>query len=708
MRLSLKARIILLMAVAMTTAWAAPSRAVLADGEIYQRDELESSSRLASVTIANRSYIDLKSATVMPGDNGNMLYFTLTVTNGTGGTLSFLDYWVKVYNKSGAEFKPELIPQDKLKKEIPAGQQVDYTFYAPVNDATVLQDLWFQITRWDYTSAELEKPIGNIQFPQEAADVWAPETNLKTVQMGGVPVQLEITRWTAQANDNYISPKLTLKMTNKGYASIKLPGYQYALRAANGAMYPLEIAVNGDKQTLQPEVPVELQLKAVKLPATAGADGWDLVLTQTLTISNELKLNAPVTALKVIAEQQDAALVGATVDYANENGVYELKVDKLDRMPWEDQDVLSTNLSISHKEADALPFPNIQAYYELDGGVRVDAKLIKTDQSVGVPSGTDVHFQLIGKIPYTYSFASTKLFLVEKVSENATEEMAQFTLPPFEINMPVIPYGKTQSISGIGRNTQFAPRWINMFTDGKSNLLEVQLETSNLEKRSSTIPKLTAYFKTADQSLYPTKIREVKQKLNPQGKALISFTGKLPKGVDTEGLRLVIGESITDQHLSVGDEKADAYINAVEMELPREIDGPNPTVKQVNFYPYTISLSNISTWLDSKELRVNFLYNLEKDSNYETNNEGSKLVIQFQDISGNMTYEQKFFLETASDKDDLRLELGEHSYKMTVKDTDLLGKIQSLKQYRINIYHEFQGMRKQLATQTMDWFGVTE
>jgi len=709
MKLSAKNKILLLLIAAMTaSAGVIPIPVTMAQGESYQRDEIDETMRLSSVSIAPHSKVELKNAAVMPSDNGNMLFFTLSVTNGENSSISFLDYWVKVYNTSGAEFTPDLIPQDKLKKDIPAGQQVDFTFYAPVNDATALQDLWFRLTRWDYNSTELEKAIGDIHFPDQSAAVLAPEAVSKTVMLGNVPVALEVTKWSALQNDAYLTPKLTLRATNKGQAAAKLTGYQYSLRASNGAMYPLEITMNGDKQQLQPDVPLDLQLKASQLPASAIGDHWDLVITQSVTVTSDLKLNLPVTTLKVSTEQQAPPSIGSSVEFANKDGVYLLQVEKLDRMPWDDQDVLSADLSMTHHQSDALPFPDIKAYYELDGGVKVEAKAVKTDRAVGVPPGQPVHFQIVGKIPYTYPFAATKLVLQNKLSENEVEDMAQFMLPPSEIKLPVVAFGQEQSITGTGRNTLYAPREINTYTDGKSDMLEVQLEVSNMEKRSNAVPKLTAFLKTPDDALYPTKVREVKQKLNPQGKALVSFSAKLPKGFDTKGLRLVVGESVTEQRLSLTEDKADAYINAVEMELPIEKPIVNTGLKDVAFDQYSISLSKMSTWLDSTQLRVNFQYDLKKDSFFETNNDGSKLIIQFADMNGNMTYEQKYYLESAPDKDDVRLELGEHNYKMIIKDSDLLGKIGSLKQYKLSIIHEFQGMRKLLASQTMDWFAITD
>ncbi len=680
----------------------------MAEGESYQREELDTSLQLPAVSIGSSSSIQLKNAAVVPTDGGRMLFFTMTVMNAGSGKLSFLDYWVKVISTSGAEFKADLVAQDKLKKEIPAGQQVEFSFYAAVNDSVQLGELGFRITKWDYTSADLETTVGEIRFPDAAEALWAPVSGGKTVQLSAMPVELNVTAWSALVNDNYTSPKLTLRMTNKGKTSIRIAGYQYALRTSNGAMYPLDIVLNADKQSLQPDVPLELQLRANQLPLSAGTDSWDLVMTQPFALATDTKINFPIASLRISTDPKALPELGGVVMYTNAEGTYAFKADKVDRLPWEDQDILSAEVSLSHNQSVALPFPELKAYFELDGGSKVDAKVIKLDRSVGVPPSESVHVKLVGKIPYTYPFASAKLVVQEKKSETATEEIAQFQLPESKIVLPLLAFGQSQSITGSGRSTSFSPREINTYTDGASNLLEVQVEVSNLEKRSNMIPRLTAFFKTADDALYPTRVREVKQKLNPQGKALLSFSTKLPKDLDVQSLRLVIGESVTEQRLSGTDDKAEAYINAVQMELPLENTTVSPTLKELVFYPYTISLSNMNTWLDRNTLRINFKYKLTKDSFYETNTEGSKLIIQFVDSKGKVDIDEVFYLETAPEEEDKRLKLGEFDYRITKQDDSLIFKIESLKQYQMNIYHEFQGKRKLLGSQTMDWFGTTE
>ncbi|MCZ8515912.1 hypothetical protein O9H85_26640 [Paenibacillus filicis] len=678
--------------------------------EAYQRDRLAQEQRLAPVTTEEELIFDLKNAVILPSENGPILYFTMTVENNSGRQKSFLDYWIRIKSSAGTEFKAELLPQDKLKKELPAGQRMDFSFYAPINDAVELSDLIFTIIRWNYSSRSLESRVGDIRFPDDAATVLRGAGGSQTLSFGSFQVDAEVTRLNIQPKETYVTPKLTLKLTNKGQSSLKLPGLQFALRTPGGAQYPLEPAAVADKVLLTPGVPVDLQLKGAMIPSSAasGQEVWDVIISQTVTLNSDQKLNYPIAALKVPLSAPNATPPGYTAEYTNADGTYRLQADKLSRMPWDDQDVLAADLSLTHGEANAMPFPELKAYFMLDEGAKVEAKIIRTDRAVGLPAGTAVHTMLAAKIPYLYPFDSVKLVVQEKTGDQSSQDMAQFELPLGSATLPSVALGGRQPISGAGRKASFAPRAVHTYIDDNSKLFEVQLESRNEEKRSAAVPKLTAFVKTPDDQLFPTKLREVKQRLNPSGKALQSFTAKLPMDMDTSGLKLVIGESTTDQHWTGPDEKPDGFLNAVEMALPAEATEVKPSLKNVAFFPYQISLGHVQTWLDRKELRVLFRYKLEKDSYFETNTDGTKLVIEFEDIKGNVKLSQSFFLETAPSTDDKKLELGEHDTKLTWADPDLVFLVEQLKQYKLSVYSELQGKRKLLASQKVDWFTILD
>lgn len=677
---------------------------VNAQSAAYQRDVLSAAQQLPLVYVTKNAYFELKNAVILPSETGNMLFFTVTVDNGESAALSFLDYWVRVGSKSGTEFEAQLLPQDKAKKDIPAGQRVDYSFYAQVNDSVTLGDLKFRVTRWNYNLAALEETVGSIAFPGDADSVLSAPSDSRTLNFGSFPVEAQVTKNYVQEKEAYLSPRLMLKLTNRGGSSLKLPGLQYALRTAGGASYPLEAVVPADKQQLTPEVSVEIQLKGTLLPKSAAAGEWEVVISQPVSIASDQKLNYPIASLTVPAAALETIPLGSPVDYTNLTGTYRLQVEKLQRMPWEDQDILSADLTLTHQEASSLPFPEMKAYYLLDDGVKIEAKAIRTDRAAGLPPGVPMHVQFAAKIPYAYPYSSARLVVQEKVSEQTVEEMAQFDMPLTGTGLRAVALGSKQPITGAGRNAMYAPRAVNSYADDSSQWFEVQLETTNLEKRSSALPKVAAFLKTPDERLFPMKIREVKQKLNPSGQAVQSLTAKLPKDMDRSGLKLIVGEAVTDTHWTGLDEKADAYLNAVEMELPEEQPGPKTNLKNIEFFPYKLTISKLQTQLDNKALRINFDYNLEKDTYYETANDGQRLIIQFQDADRKVTIEEVLYLESKPDDDDKKVDLGLHEYKITKSDADLIFKLVFMKKYNVSVFTEFQGKRKLLATQSLDWF----
>jgi hypothetical protein len=702
-----KAVFSILIAAAAGSSWTALP--LQAEAAAYQRDQLEEAARLPALAVGAGAAFELKNAVIVPTENGNMLFFTITVDNsGSRRALSFLDYWVRPETAAGLQFEAQLIPQDKAKKEIPAGQRVDFSFYAPVNEGTALSELGFRVTRWNYASKSLEDTVGMISFPEEAQPILTESAASRTLAFGSFAVDAEVTRWHLQPREQYASGVMTLKLTNRGQVGLKLPGLQFSLKTASGLLYPLEPVIPSDKQLLTPHVPVQLQLKGSMLPADAMQGGLELLIQQPTAITSEQKLNVPVAALFVPDAQEQAAALGDPVTYTNLTGTYFLQVEKLQRLPWEDVDILSAEVALSHHEGEALPFPAIKPYFLLDNGVKVEAKAVMVDRALGVPAEKQVHMQMVAKIPYTYPFSTAQLVLQESGDSAVSQEIGRFLLPIEGQAIQQIPLGVKQPILGSGRQARYAPYHVNTYVNSNSKLVEVQVDAENMEKRAAPVPKLTAFLKTPSDQLFPTKVKEVKQKLNPSGHALVGFTAVVPRDMDTTNLSLLIGESVTDQHWSGTEEKPELYLNAVEMALPQEPDGPKDSLKAIQFYPYTLTLSNLTTWLDSKELKVQFRYLLERDYYFEKNTDGSKLIIEFEDNKGQVSISESFYLETAPEDKDRKMTVGEYEYKMVKQDNNLIYRVSQLKQYKINVYHELDGKKKLLASKAIDWFTIMD
>ncbi|TBL80292.1 hypothetical protein [Paenibacillus thalictri] len=697
-------RLLLTFLVAGAAAFGQPA-AISAEGGHYAKDDVAVTQALPAVPLGGGSYMELKRAAILPGDAGKTLVFTLTAVNGGDRDIALADYWVRPYSASGAQFKAELLPQDKDKNMVPEGNSTDLTFYAIVNEMTELSDVNLRVVQWDYSLADLERKIGDIRLQTDDLSYLHPAGTARTMQLGNVPLKGEVTRVSVKKNEKYYAPQLALQLVNEGATSLTPPQLQYSIRTADGSMYPLEL-VNTEKIILQPKVMKELQLKSSTIPLSAGSEAWELVVTQTLPASGDTKINVPLGFMPIPETDTGPLTQGIAYDYANATGLYSFKLEQLERLPWDEQDLLTAQLAIANRDESGLPIPDFRAYFLLDDGVKIEAKAVKADKQIGIPKGQEARFKLIGKIPYTYQYGEAKLLIEDKTAEGVYPVVGEFQLPAQISGLPAVAFGVKRSPGG--RSLQYSPRAVNSYADRSSKLYEVQVEVANADQRGANIPKLAAYLQTPANALYPMKMREVKTKLNPDGRALVSFWTKLPKEMDSSGLKLLLGDAVTDNHATADGEKPDAFMDAAVYDLPNENVNVAGDLRDIDMYPYSLSIWHISTWLDAKEIRINFQYDLSKDSYYETNTEGEKIVLQLEDLKGNITQTQKIFFEKGIEDDDVYFQLGEHSYKWKTADQDLIFKTETLKQYKLSVYHEFQGQRKLLASKTIDWFTTTD
>jgi hypothetical protein len=282
--------------------------------------------------------------------------------------------------------------------------------------------------------------------------------------------------------------------------------------------------------------------------------------------------------------------------------------------------------------------------------------------------------------------------------------------------IPLQKQTESYTLTDIGRQSKFTVRSTATYSSKTGKLFTAQLEAANLEKRFSNIAKLVAHFRAEDGTVFPAVLAELKNKVSPSGKALLNVSATLPLSYSTSNMQLLIGEAVTDGMLTEGDKVADSYVKPVAFVLPEENNTVKDKLKDVQLFPYTISMNKIGTTIQNREVSLIFDYEITKDALTETNLEGRKLVISLDDSKGVKSFEKAFdlkILEPVSSEatTDLTntLQLGKHEkFKISVIDADLINKLEFLKKYNVNVYEEFKGQRKLLASQANDWFMFTD
>ncbi|MBP1992758.1 hypothetical protein [Paenibacillus eucommiae] len=675
-------------------------------------------SPIGKVAITGNSYFDLKQIQVMPEQNGKLATFTITVHNKGNNELLFIDYWVRLKSKSGNQFTVKLLPSDKDKNRVSPGSSTDITFYATVNENTNLQDLVVQFIKWDFSKSNFETVIGEISVPATYSNV-TPVNRAAIISVGKTDIQASVKKLVSTKNEKYHVSTVHLDLENVGLNSLTLPNYSFSIRTAGGLMYPLD-AKEAKDLIINPKETKEVKLTG-SIPLAVAAEGWQLVVTESLTEPKMTMLVATLQLPKASQEQQQGGGVkGKAYTFTNKDGVYTAIFNGLYRLPWEDDDILTADLTLSNKGTGSLPIPKLTGYFMLDGGVKVEAKLIQTSKIIALGANSAVSFQFAAKIPYTYAFSKAKLVLQEKeVSEKEGEAAVTKDVLDFSSNSEVqaIPFIDNQqfyTLDDIGRKAKFTTKSVATYTGKTSDTYTAQVEVENLEKRFTGISRLVAHFRTPDGTIFPATITEIKNKISPSGKALLNVWANLPKGYETAEMQLLMGEAITEGKLTEGEAKPDSYVKPVAFWLPAENKEVKEVLKDVQVFPYAISLNRIGTSIVGNELTLKFNYELTKDLLTETNTEGRKLVLTFEDADGNKSFEKSYEVKDFNPSegeqiDPNKLIIGKHEeFKIIVQDEGLIYKQQFLKKYSVSLYDEFQGQRKLLASQKLDWFIYSE
>jgi hypothetical protein len=690
---------------------------VYADDAGTAQETLYEVPSIGTVYITGKSYIEIKDVVMSAGTDSNLVTFTLKLTNGDAGDIPFIDYWVRLISSSDVKHTVKLAnPEDEEKNIVPPGTSQEFKFMADVSSTVRLSDLTFRIIEWDFSSPDTnyERALGEVKVPADYSPV-VPANAESIVKLAKTSVKTHIKKAAIGSNSENYLPNLLFELENVDTRSVKLPNLQFTLRTADGLLYPLQVSGLSGQAAIDPLMKKEITLSG-KLPKAVNPDGWQLIVTETADGGNNSGRAMPVAIYEVpkpaeeqLATEKEQAFYGA-------NGYYLAKLESVQRVPWEDEDLIAVSIVLKPNEDRPLPIPNLTGYLKLDDAVQVYAKVIRMDNVIALQPGKETRIQLLGRIPYTYEYSTLSVHLQEKSSSGGGDpgevtDLVAFRLDSSLDSVPLVSAGEHYKIGGIGRSGDYTVHAFHRFTGNNTVVLTAQVAVENLEKRPNELSKLVAQFKSSDGTVYPASITEIKSKINPSGKALLFVWANVAKNKSEDITQLIVGEGVKDDQFAQPTDQPDGYVNAVSFVLPKEKTEPQNTIKQIDLFPYTLSLSRVGASVEIGQgiVNISFDYKLEKDSTYETNPNDYKIMIEMEDNNGLATLAKTFSIEAQNQDgggngDNQTLLLGEHTMKTSVNDSEFIYKTRFMDKYKLNIYQLFQGQKKLIASKELDWF----
>ena len=197
----------------------------------------------------------------------------------------------------------------------------------------------------------------------------------------------------------------------------------------------------------------------------------------------------------------------------------------------------------------------------------------------------------------------------------------------------------TYTIKGIGKRSTVKVLRTTIFGGTTKNIFYSEFEAENNEVRSSQIAQLGGYIVDKNGIVVPVQFATVKDKLSPNGKALLSAWATIPKSFDTTSYKLILGQAIssvavhpisispssTGTGQGLGREPAanPVLVNMVSYGFNASPAVISSDFNKISFAGYTLGLHNINAYMsvqglyEVNGLKLRLNYSLAKNSDYE-------------------------------------------------------------------------------------------
>jgi hypothetical protein len=662
------------------------------------------------VKLSTNSFLNLRDAQFLMQDQGKIVTFTLTITNNEKKSLNLLDYWVRLSGASSKFFSVKQVGGDAAIKTIRSKSTADVTFYAVVDDNTKINDLKFNIIKWDFKSANYEKKLGVIQYPKGITEKIQPYKD-KVMLYDNGKLRSAIKSYELNANEDNTSLSIDLLLENSGFKSSNLGKMKFFIQT-NNQTYVYDVSTEDlTKIILQPKGRKIIKLNAI-LPVKMTTKDMVLVAAQT---GEGPVPNLPIGAFTVPTNKptsepsQPQGKIGSSYKYKD----FTITLTSIHRIYSDNQDSLVANVQVKNSSATSKELPNLSGYL-LVNGVKIAENLNTTtnmDQNNLLSSNQSYNYVVYANIASATSINQVGLVVTEISTESQTTTSTK--VYSFSDNMvsevSVSEAGSVYSINNIGQSAEV--KFLNsaIYEGDKFDHFYGEVEYKNKEKRANTPAELAGYLQSLDKAIIPVTFSTYTEKIFPDGKVLLSVYAKVPKNYVSKNMKLTIGQS--PKKADSTPKSSSVFVKPISYPVVESgVFGTKVELTEIHYLNYLINFENFYTSLHGNienlafdGLNLSFYYDVFNIDQYENGSDNHKLLIEFVDSKdARVSYSKEISINEVKQDAEL-LTVGERIGKsITFMDPDVIKKL-SMSKYKVNIYHVYQQNKMLLASKEMIW-----
>ncbi|WP_019635596.1 hypothetical protein [Paenibacillus fonticola] len=486
-------------------------------------------------------------------------------------------------------------------------------------------------------------------------------------------------------------------IANKGDKAITLPNYSFEIQAGSKS-YPL-VSSSLDGMVIEPN---EEQIISVDgtLPIITNANEMDLVL-KTPTGSSQVSPEQPaapaasssypvaIYSLPDYTEMQHA--LGQERIVKNNDGEFGVTLDAVQKLPWNDGNLLATKITIVNKGTKAAKLPEFEGAYKMDlTTLSSTVNLVNSNTTQILGPGEKSSVYVVANVPSSLKFSQLQVQLLQKLGADKTANWVMFSNYGSTSAIKQIAEGTYFNLDTAGKKSDLKTRKTYLYKGSTSDIIYTELVMKNLENSQANLSQLTGYFQTDDGQYYKADVNQVKHAVGPQSSSLVSFSAKVPKGTIVSNWHLVVGESVTENKFTELEGKPTGFVNASAMELNLDSRNIQSNLKDVQLFPYTLTVKEIEGRTNSSGLEVKMKYDLKRDLTYDMGEFQHKFILEVTDSSG-----ARFEKEIELEKD--MIVGGNLSFSYVIND--LIFATSRSGAFQFSIYDSYQGEKTKIATQ---------
>lgn len=652
------------------------------------------------VVLKSNIKAEVNSLAMIPSDEGQLVSFVLTVHNNSNAELNFVDYWLELGLKDGTQFTINTI--DKQINTIAAKSSKDIRFYGQVGASVKSSELVIKLIEWNFDFANYKRVLGEVTIPNSYDQV-TPINFSRKISAGETRISLGVERSNIGKSEKYHRPDIKINIKNEGKRAIDLPEYEVSIMTKNGLLYPLQ-GLNLSDRTISPLSEKEFQLTA-SIPIEADERDWKLVLIMP---ANEGQTKIPVAIFDLpIQKLEQGGDLGKYYTFSTKDGVYDIKLDSVNRLPIEDHDLIVANMSLLNTGENSIPLPSLTGQFTFNEYIEQTGTVSSNDKIISLAPKQSINIQAVTKIPYTLEI--NELDITLQLVDSESNSMDNLDLVKFSHNddfseVPMVRSGQIYTVNDIGYRSELSIRNSLTFEGSNANIIAAQIQMNNLERRLTDLMKYAGYFESLDGTVYQAEIQSVSEKLSPSGTAVVYAWASVPKDVKIDELSLVVGKAV--EEIKGEQSQLMGYVNPNKFELPSE-NTAQTHLSDIDLYPYTLTINKIATQIrfDLSQVILTLDYKLEQDLLAKSSMTEPKIVVELVDNSKNAVFSKELgIIGLGEAESTTSIKVGEHQWQDSWTDHDLVMQIQALKDFDLNIYAQFQpGYKKLLSTESFPW-----